>query len=101
MSDVQPSLEWIMDPDSQPPEYDNTSSRAMADAMIWVSRITTVGLEMALPAVLGRWLDSHFGTGYWFVLGLVGGPVMGFWHLLVMTGVVGVKDEHDLDTDDN
>ena len=57
--------------------------------------------EMALPALLGRWIDVYLGTHYWFLVGLVAGPVLGFWHLLVMTGVVGGKDENNLDPEDN
>ena len=29
----------------------------------WASTITSVGLEMALPPLLGVWLDRKFGTG--------------------------------------
>ena len=33
--------------------------------MEWVAKITTVGLEMALPAIGGGYLDKRFGTQYW------------------------------------
>lgn len=54
-------------------------------AMEWVVKITTVGLEMVLPAVGGKYLDGRLGTSHWVLVGLVLGFVMGFWHLLQMT----------------
>jgi ATP synthase protein I len=45
--------------DSEPPVV--TASR-------WVSRITTISLEMALPAGFGYWLDTRWGTTPWLVL---------------------------------
>ena len=59
----------------------------MALAMEWVAKITTVGLEMALPAIGGGYLDRHLDTSYWAPVGLVLGFVVGFWHLLQMTRV--------------
>jgi F0F1-type ATP synthase assembly protein I len=53
--------------------------------MEWVAKITTVALEMFLPAVGGRYLDQHFGTRYWALVGLVLGLTFGMWHLLQMT----------------
>ena len=64
---------------AQPP------SNPMAQALLWVSRITTVGLEMVLPAVAGWWLDGRFHTSFCMPVGLVFGVVGGFWHLLQMT----------------
>ena len=45
--------------DSEPP---------VATASRWVSRITTISLEMALPAGLGAWLDRSWGTSPWMVV---------------------------------
>jgi Putative F0F1-ATPase subunit (ATPase_gene1). len=53
--------------------------------MEWVAKITTVALEMMLPAVGGRFLDQHFRTNYWALVGLVLGMTVGMWHLLQMT----------------
>lgn len=53
--------------------------------MEWVAKITTVGLEMVLPAIGGGYLDRRLGTGYWTFIGLVVGVVFGLWHLLQMT----------------
>jgi uncharacterized protein YqgC (DUF456 family) len=53
--------------------------------MEWVTKITTVALEMVLPAIGGAWLDKRFGTQYWALVGVVLGMVVGMWHLLQMT----------------
>jgi F0F1-type ATP synthase assembly protein I len=59
----------------------------MAVAMMWVQQITTVSLEMVLPAGLGYWLDQKWGTSPWMILvGAVFGMVAGMWHLLHMVG---------------
>ena len=57
----------------------------MALAMEWVAKITTVAMEMFLPAVGGAYLDSRWGTNYWTLIGVVLGFVVGMWHLLQMT----------------
>lgn len=62
-----------------------------AAAMEWVAKITTVGMEMVLPAVAGNYLDKYLQTGYWVVVGVVLGGVLGFWHLMRMTRVVSNK----------
>jgi hypothetical protein len=59
--------------------------------MEWVAKITTVGLEMVLPAIGGAYLDRRFGTSYWALLGLTLGVVVGIWHLLQMTKPPGGK----------
>ena len=55
--------------------------------MEWVAKITTVALEMFLPAVGGGYLDRRLGTSYWALVGVVLGLVVGMWHLLLMTRV--------------
>lgn len=57
----------------------------LAQAVGWVSKITTVVVEMALPAIGGGYLDQRFGTKYWAPAGLGLGFVLGMWHLLQMT----------------
>jgi ATP synthase protein I len=61
----------------------------MALAVEWVSKITTVALEMALPAIGGGYLDRRLGTNYWSLAGLILGFVVGMWHLLQMTKASG------------
>lgn len=44
-----------------------------------------VGLEMALPAGLGLWIDSTWNTGPWAVIiGAILGLVLGMLHLVVL-----------------
>ena len=43
----------------------------LGEAVVWVSRITAIGLAMFLPAVAGSWLDARLGTGVLGLLGLV------------------------------
>jgi hypothetical protein len=57
----------------------------LALALEWVAKITTVALEMVLPAVGGGYLDQRLGTGYWALVGVVLGMAVGMWHLLQMT----------------
>lgn len=52
-------------------------------AMQWVSTITSIGFMMVLPAALGYWLDTLWGTGPWLlVVGALLGFVLGMWELL-------------------
>jgi hypothetical protein len=63
------------------------SADPLALAIEWVSKITTVALEMVLPAIGGRYLDQRLSTQYWALIGLVLGFSVGMWHLLQMTKV--------------
>ena len=64
----------------------------MREALNWVSKITTVALEMAVPGIVGRWLDYQLDTRFLSPLGLAFGAVLGLWHLIQMTkGRVGDK----------
>lgn len=64
----------------------------MALAMEWVAKITTVALEMFLPAVAGSWLDRQWQTSFLGPVGLVLGVVVGIWHLIQMTKAVPPGD---------
>ena len=51
--------------------------------MEWASRISTVGLEFALPPLAGAGLDRWWGTSPWAtVLGAVLGFAVGMMHIL-------------------
>lgn len=63
------------------------STDPLALALEWVSKITTVALEMVLPAIGGGYLDKRFHTEHWALVGLVLGFSLGMWHLLQMTKV--------------
>lgn len=67
----------------------------VAEAMRWVSRITTVALEMVLPGLAGQWLDERLGTGFLGITGFALGLTTGIWHLMVMTGAVRRKPFND------
>ena len=55
----------------------------LANAMRWVSQITTLSLSMVLPALAGNWLDGKWGTAPWLaVVGGVLGAAMGVLQLL-------------------
>ncbi|HJS08748.1 MAG TPA: AtpZ/AtpI family protein [Pirellulales bacterium] len=56
----------------------------MAVAMEWVSRITTVALEMVVPGVIGWFIDRWLGTGFIAIIGFGLGLVGGMYHLIVM-----------------
>lgn len=67
----------------------NDDRPPVAVAAQWVSQITGIGLEIVVPMLVGRWLDQRWGTSYWTVIGVVLGPLLGFWHLFRLTGVIG------------
>ena len=55
-----------------------------AVAMEWTSRLTTISLEMVLPAVGGYWLDRHLGWGkpVFLLLGTLLGFAVSMVHLV-------------------
>lgn len=71
---------------------------AIARAYGWTAQITTISLEMVLPALGGVWLDGKLGTKFLFLIaGAVLGFVVGFWHLLKLTVNVGKNAQHKQD----
>jgi len=66
-----------------PPEQQSP----LAAAMAWSARITSIALEMALPALGGYWLDGKLATGYLFtVIGAVVGMALGTVGLIRLAG---------------
>ncbi len=64
--------------------------------MEWTSRITTISMEMVIPALLGYWLDQKLGTQAVFVLlGAIAGMTLGLWHLLQITASPPAKKPDD------
>lgn len=58
---------------------------ALAKAMVLVSTITTVALEMVLPVLAGYWLDQRLGwTPILVIAGAAFGLVLGLWQLIQM-----------------
>jgi F0F1-type ATP synthase assembly protein I len=50
--------------------------------MQWATSVTSIGLEMALPALAGWWLDRRFGTTpIWTVILALLGVVVAMRHL--------------------
>ena len=54
----------------------------IAEAARWVGILTTVGLEMVLPGVIGHWLDRRFGLRILAFVGLALGFAVGLWSLV-------------------
>ncbi len=49
----------------------------------WGARVTSIGLEFALPAVLGHLLDKWLGSAPWLTLGgAILGMATGMTHIL-------------------
>ena len=74
------------------PNSSNGGGPPLVRAMQWVSTITSLGFMMVLPAALGYWLDTLWGTEPWLlVLGALLGFVLGMWELLKLakTGAGG------------
>jgi len=67
----------------------------MAEAMTWVSRITTVAFEMVLPGIFGGWLDRRWGIEFLALTGFGLGVSIGMWHLLVMVRPQSKTPGHD------
>jgi ABC-type transport system involved in cytochrome c biogenesis permease subunit len=70
-----------------PPSDRHRDTRSpVGDAMAWAARIMAVGIVMFMPAVAGTWLDSHMGTAFLGMAGLVVGFVLGLSWLLQLSG---------------
>ena len=72
--------------DSRPP---------LVVAIGWVQQITTISLEMALPAGVGYWLDRRWGTDPWLVsAGALLGFVVAMRHLLQLAARASRNRNH-------
>jgi hypothetical protein len=72
----------------------------MAEGMNWVSKITTVALEMVLPGLTGLWLDIELGTRFLSLAGFALGVPLGLWHLIAMTKSNGTsRSGHGMNND--
>ena len=69
----------------KPAENDKYGVSSVAEAMKWVSVVTSVVGVMTVPALVGIWIDHLLGTVYPFaILGVVFGFVGGMYCLLDM-----------------
>lgn len=41
---------------------------ALARGMVWATQISSLGLELAFPILIGYWCDRRWGTGPWLLL---------------------------------
>ena len=71
-----------------PPQPDPLKSKPIQEepppfrlALQWVARMSTIVSEMVLPALVGQWCDTRWGTRYVALTGLVLGVTVGMWHL--------------------
>ncbi len=68
-----------------PTENNKYGVSSIAEAMKWVSVVTSVVGVMTVPALVGIWIDYLLGTNYPFtILGVVFGFVGGMYCLLDM-----------------
>jgi hypothetical protein len=59
------------------------SRTPLSVGVMWASRVTTVGLEFALPAFAGLYLDRHWGTKpAGTLVGAILGFAVGMMHIL-------------------
>jgi hypothetical protein len=73
-------------PSAGPEDKDAADGRsATAKAAEWVSRVTTISLEMVLPGLAGYWLDTKLGTRVLFLL--VGFAVGGYLAFLQLQAI--------------
>jgi hypothetical protein len=73
-------------PPAGPENEDAADGRsATARAAEWVSRVTTISLEMVLPGLAGYWLDTRLETGVVFLL--VGFAVGGYLAFLQLRAI--------------
>ena len=53
--------------------------KAMANAMRWASQVTSLGMELAVPAGAGVWMDHKYGTlPGWTLVGVAFGSFLAF-----------------------
>jgi len=59
------------------------SRSVLAVGLEWASRVMTIGLEFALPPLLGSWLDRRWGTSPGLtVVGALLGFALGMMQIL-------------------
>lgn len=73
---------------------DRDGRSAVARGYVMASRATSIGLQMAIPAGVGWWLDSKWNTAPWL---MIVGIVLGF--LVVILEIVRiVKESNEADS---
>jgi F0F1-type ATP synthase assembly protein I len=76
------------------PETPPDDRAPMAIAAEWSARITTIGLEMALPAAGGFLLDRRIGTlPLFLVLGAMAGFAISIYHIIQIARSLDNKEK--------
>ena len=58
---------------------DPDDRRATSNAMRWASQVTSLGMELAVPAGAGVWMDHKYGTlPGWTLVGVAFGSFLAF-----------------------
>lgn len=71
---------------------------ALARAMSLASSVTTIALEMVVPAVVGHWIDQRLGVSPLFVaIGAALGMFVGIRSLLVLTRPKPPRERNETD----
>lgn len=80
-------------PDERPP---------LVVAAEWTSRVTAISLEMALPGLLGFWIDRQLGTVMVFlVVGVILGVTTGMIHLVRLASSTNSAKREDRKSSEN
>ena len=98
----QPESRSIAETGVVVPDPPNRRQPPMVQAMHWVSQVTSIALEMILPALLGLWLDNRWGTAPGLA---ITGAVLGFFvsmnHLLGLARRMNQKSPPSRPSDDS
>jgi putative Mn2+ efflux pump MntP len=81
---------------SEPDRMRRLSSRMING----VSRALAVVLFMAIPGLIGSYLDRQFHTQYWTVLGMCAGMVFGIAGLLLIVTIMNKQEEEEARLED-
>lgn len=61
--------------------------------MMWATRITSLSMEMVVPALLGLWADQSWGTTPWLlILGACLGLLLAGLHFAQLVKVLAGED---------
>lgn len=72
---------------------DRDGRNAVTRGYVLATRVTSIGIQMALPPTVGWWLDSRFGTDPWLtIVGVILGFSVSMLELLKLA-----KDSEDSD----
>lgn len=64
-----------------------------SEAAEWIGKISTIGMEMALCSIGGSWLAKRYDLPWLAPLCVGLGVLLGIYHLLIMTDVIGASKD--------